>query len=115
MEITKKFINESYEFFKSGARKSIRDRKLMLKNLKKILKDNREKIFIALYEDLHKSEAEAIHPAGHNRCHSPYREEDPAELCTERTLPQSCLRMSPSCALPVPCPLPRSSGPIVKM
>ncbi len=59
MEITKKFINESYEFFKSGARKSIRDRKLMLKNLKKILKDNREKIFIALYEDLHKSESEA--------------------------------------------------------
>jgi aldehyde dehydrogenase (NAD+) len=59
MNDTRNFIQDSYNFFTSGARKSIKERRNLLVNLKKILKANREKIFVALYEDLHKSEAEA--------------------------------------------------------
>lgn len=59
MNDTQNFIQDSYNFFTSGARKSIKERRNLLVNLKKILKANREKIFVALYEDLHKSEAEA--------------------------------------------------------
>ena len=59
MNDTQNFIQDSYNFFTSGARKSIKERRNLLVNLKKILKANREKIFVVLYEDLHKSEAEA--------------------------------------------------------
>ncbi|MBR7128213.1 MAG: aldehyde dehydrogenase family protein [Lentisphaeria bacterium] len=56
---TKKFIEDSRNFFAAGNRLKVKERKNLLIKLKSILKNNREKIFIALYEDLHKSEAEA--------------------------------------------------------
>ena len=59
MNGTQKFIENSRNFFLSGKRKSIKERKELLIKLKKALKLNQEKIFVALYEDLHKSESEA--------------------------------------------------------
>ena len=58
MTETSKFIEQERLFFESGTRMSVAERKAILIKLVRILKENREKIFSALYEDLHKSENE---------------------------------------------------------
>ena len=53
------FLEKGQSFFQSGRRMSVAERKNALKKLIDLLKENRESIFSALYEDLHKSENEA--------------------------------------------------------
>ena len=53
------FIEKEQLFFQSGSRMTVAERKAALNQLICLLKENREKIFSALYDDLHKSENEA--------------------------------------------------------
>lgn len=53
------FIEKEQLFFQSGSRMTVAERKAALNKLIAVLKENREKIFSALYDDLHKSENEA--------------------------------------------------------
>ena len=53
------FIEKEQLYFRSGSRMTVHERKAALTKLIALLKANREKIFSALYEDLHKSENEA--------------------------------------------------------
>lgn len=53
------FIEKEQLFFQSGARMTVAERKAALNKLIALLKENREKLFSALYDDLHKSENEA--------------------------------------------------------
>ena len=53
------FIEREQLFFQSGSRMTVAERKAALNKLIALLKENREKIFSALYDDLHKSENEA--------------------------------------------------------
>lgn len=59
MSETANFLAKEQLFFQSGSRTSISERKNALAKLITLLKENREKIFSALYDDLHKSENEA--------------------------------------------------------
>lgn len=53
------FIEKEQLFFQSTSRMTVAERKTALNKLISLLKNNREKIFAALYDDLHKSENEA--------------------------------------------------------
>ena len=53
------FLEKEQLFFQSGSRMSVAERKNALIKLIALLKENREKLFSALYDDLHKSENEA--------------------------------------------------------
>lgn len=56
---TSSFVEKEILYFQSGARMSIAERKAALNKLIFLLKENKDKIFSALYDDLHKSENEA--------------------------------------------------------
>lgn len=59
MSKTSEFIEKEKLFFQSGVRMSVKERKEALNKLICILKENRQKIFAALFDDLRKSESEA--------------------------------------------------------
>ena len=48
------FLEKEQLFFQSGSRISVAERKNALIKLIALLKENREKLFSALYDDLHK-------------------------------------------------------------
>ena len=53
------FLTKEQMFFQSGSRMTVAERKAALAKLINMLKENREQLFSALYDDLHKSENEA--------------------------------------------------------